>query len=125
MSTWRSSRTPRSQQEPVPVADSLTRVTRRWSMADPSALAAVFSHWESLVGAEISDHAKPQSLHGGVLVLEVDHPAWASQLRFMSDELAKTINSATEPGLVESVRVFVRREERDMRPPRRSSDTPL
>ena len=94
-------------------------------MADPSVLAVVFSRWETIVGGEIAKHAKPRSLHGGTLVLEVDHPAWASQLRFMVEELIETINSSTEPGLVDTVKVVVARGEEGARYPRRSFDAPL
>jgi predicted nucleic acid-binding Zn ribbon protein len=94
-------------------------------MPDPMVLAAVFSRWETLVGTEISEHAKPRSLHEGTLILEVDHPAWASQLRFMSEELIASINSATKPGLVETLKVVVARSEEVARYPRRSFDAPL
>jgi predicted nucleic acid-binding Zn ribbon protein len=51
--------------------------------------------WEGLVGPDIAAHARPVSLHDGVLVLAVDHPAWAAQLRFMTAELLARIAQTT------------------------------
>jgi predicted nucleic acid-binding Zn ribbon protein len=59
----------------------------------------VFSGWEGIVGGEIAAHCRPVSLHDGVLVLAVDHPAWANQLRFMTAELLTRITEAAgRPG---------------------------
>jgi predicted nucleic acid-binding Zn ribbon protein len=94
-------------------------------MADPSMLSMVFSQWERLVGADIAAHAKPRSLHGGVLVLEVDHPAWATQLRYMSFDIISSVNTSTKPGLVEEVRVVVGKSERQESARRQGFDTPV
>ncbi len=112
MTTWRPAGTPRSDREPEPINAALERVTRKLSMAGPSVLSVVFSQWERLVGPDIASHAKPKSLHDGVLVLEVDHPAWATQLRYMSSDIILTVNASTRPGLVEDIRVVVGRGER-------------
>lgn len=125
MTTWRPARKPRSELDPEPLNAALERVTRKLSMADPSTLSMVFSKWESLVGADIAAHAKPRSLHGGVLVLEVDHPAWATQLRYMSFDIISSVNASTKPGLVEEVRVVVGKSERQESARRRGFDTPV
>lgn len=112
MTTWRPARKPRGESDPEPINAALERVTRKLSMADPSTLSVVFSQWERLVGTDIAAHAKPKSLYGGVLVLEVDHPAWATQLRYMCSDIISAINTSTKPGLVEDVRVVVGRSQR-------------
>ena len=87
MTTWRPAPRTAEEREPLPVATSLDRVSRALGAAPARVLGAVFSHWEQLVGPEIAAHARPTSLRGGVLVVVVDQPAWAAQLRFMATDL--------------------------------------
>jgi predicted nucleic acid-binding Zn ribbon protein len=67
----------------------------------------VFSCWDDLVGAEIAAHARPQSLRDGVLVMVVDQPAWASQLRFMTADILRRLGAATGTASVSDIRIRV------------------
>ncbi|HLI53066.1 MAG TPA: DUF721 domain-containing protein [Acidimicrobiales bacterium] len=104
MSTWRP--TP-PEREPRPVADSLERVARRMGAPRPAVASVVFSRWEELVGPDIAGHAKPVSLRDGVLVLAVDHPAWAAQLGYMVGEIGERIAAAAGAGAVNEIRLRV------------------
>jgi hypothetical protein len=44
-------------------------------------LSAVFTRWEEIVGPAVARHVRPLRLSGGVLVVAVDQPAWATQVR--------------------------------------------
>jgi predicted nucleic acid-binding Zn ribbon protein len=70
-------------------------------------LAAIFGRWQQLVGPDIAAHAKPVSLRRGQLVLVVDHPAWASQLRFMTGDLMTRITESTGSGDVREIHIRV------------------
>lgn len=50
-------------------------------------LATVSNCWERVVGPQVAAHAWPQSLRQGALVVATDHPAWATELRFLSAQL--------------------------------------
>ena len=67
--------------------------SRRWpdGSAAPSAaaLSGLFGRWEEIVGEAIAAHARPTGLRDGRLVVTVDSTAWAAQLRYMGDELAR------------------------------------
>jgi predicted nucleic acid-binding Zn ribbon protein len=89
------------------VADSLDRVTRAMGAPRAQLLAAVFAHWEHLVGPEIAAHAQPRSLRRGVLVVAADQPAWATQLRFMTADLLGRIRSATDATEITEIQVTV------------------
>jgi predicted nucleic acid-binding Zn ribbon protein len=104
MSTWRP--TP-PEHEPRPVADSLDRLAGRLGAPRSSVLAAIFSRWEDLVGPDIAAHSQPISLRQKVLVLSVDHPAWATQLQYLTSELLSRIESAAGPGEVREIRLKV------------------
>jgi hypothetical protein len=99
--TWRPLPTSADQREPRPVADSLGRIAASIGAPRPSLLTAVFARWEELVGPDVAAHATPRSLRGGVLTVEVDHPAWATSLRLLS---ATVLQRIAERGGTDAVR---------------------
>lgn len=58
-----------------------------------TALGGLFGRWDDIVGPAVAAHVQPVSLDGDVLVVRVDDPAWATQLKFlersMRDRLAE------------------------------------
>jgi predicted nucleic acid-binding Zn ribbon protein len=107
MSTWRPSGPRPSEQEPRRISESLDQVTRRLGGPSTDVLAKIFGHWAELVGPDIAAHARPLSLRRGELVLVVDHPAWAGQLRFMTGDLLAKIGEATGSAEVRQIRIRV------------------
>lgn len=95
MSTWVPSGQPPSERDPRKVSESLDRIARRLGGPSATAATAVFSRWADLVGADIAAHATPVSLRDGVLTLSVDHPAWATQLRYMTADLLHRLADTT------------------------------
>jgi Dna[CI] antecedent, DciA len=92
--------------EPMAITDSLTSVVRGLrpdpaggssAAKGPSArqLGGVFGRWEEAVGTAVAAHVRPLRLDGEVLVVEVDDPGWATQLRLlettMRDRLAEVV----------------------------------
>jgi predicted nucleic acid-binding Zn ribbon protein len=63
--------------------------TRGWQR--PAAEATVFGAWERVVGSEIATHCRPVTLADGVLTVEAESTAWATQLRFMTASLLTQI----------------------------------
>lgn len=67
--------------------------------APPSAgaWAAVFGRWEEIVGPSLARHVRPLRLQPGVLVVAVDQPPWATQVRALSPTiLARVADLAGE-----------------------------
>jgi predicted nucleic acid-binding Zn ribbon protein len=95
VTTWKPSRPHRSEIEPRQLSDSLDRATRRLGGPRTAVLTQVFAGWEQVVGPDVAAHAQPRSLRDGVLVIAVDQPAWASQLRFLGGDLLARIRDAT------------------------------
>ena len=91
------------------IGDSLDAVVRSLRGAGAKATAGVFGHWEDAVGPLVAAHARPAVLDGGRLVVEVDEPGWATQLRFLEHELLERLASVAGPGAVRSIEVRVRR----------------
>jgi predicted nucleic acid-binding Zn ribbon protein len=71
-------------------------------------LAAVFEAWEELVGRVMAAHTSPVRLVDGELVVAVDDPAWATEMKFFSPDLIARINAVAEQEAVTSLAVRVR-----------------
>lgn len=77
--------------EPVRLSDSLDEVVRGLRPEGPAApvgaIGGVFGRWEEAVGAAVAAHVQPVKLDGTTLVVVVDDPTWATQLRFLEQTL--------------------------------------
>lgn len=60
----------------------------------------VLGSWEALVGADVARHAQPVSLVSGVLTVQAESTAWATQLRLLTPELMTRLASAGGPEVV-------------------------
>ena len=92
---------------PKPVRASLDAIARRIGAPKASALAAVFDRWTDVVGPAIAEHAQPRTLKRGTLVVVVDDPAWATELRFRGPEIVEQCVAVAGPGAVAKIEVRV------------------
>ena len=123
MSTWQPSTPPRGEQDPKKLSELLDRTTKRLGGPSSGTTSAVFSRWEQVVGPDIAGHARPVSLHRGALVLAVDHPAWATQLRYMTSELLTRVGEATGGSEVSEIQIRVTGQPEPEKPFRRGRRT--
>jgi predicted nucleic acid-binding Zn ribbon protein len=105
--TWWPLRHGPEDREPRLVAESLEATARRLGAPGVGVLAAVFARWEELVGPDVAAHAQPRSLRSGVLVVEVDLPAWATQLRYLSADVLRRVGDAAGPEGVRELQIRV------------------
>jgi predicted nucleic acid-binding Zn ribbon protein len=93
-----------------PVSESLDEVVRGLRGGSTArAVAGVFAEWAELVGPQIAAHAKPVSLVEGRLLVEVDEPGWATQLRYLEADILGRLAPAAGAGAPTSLEVRVRR----------------
>ena len=113
MTTWRPLRAagsgPSDRGEPRPVRDSLEGLAARLGAPSSASLSAVFSHWEEVVGPAVAAHCRPSTLVRGTLVVEVDDPVWATQLRYLAATIVERLTAGAGPDAVTRVDVRVRR----------------
>ena len=105
--------------EPLPIGDSLNSVIRSLrnesteGPTDPTSdqtarqMGGVFGRWIEAVGEAIAAHVKPIKLDGTKLVVEVDDPAWATQLRFLEATLKQRLHEVAG-ATIETVEVRVK-----------------
>jgi predicted nucleic acid-binding Zn ribbon protein len=89
------------------VGVSLEALAQQLGVPDPSVLGAVFGHWTDLVGEGVAAHAEPVSLRDGVLVVAVDQPAWATELRYLGADLRRRVSEVAGTATVRSIRIRV------------------
>nr|WP_221380953.1 DciA family protein [Actinoplanes polyasparticus] len=93
-----SGRRPRGYSGPGPdprdpqlFGDMLQRLMKARGWERPKAEATVFGAWEKVVGPEIAQHCRPVKLDAGVLTVEAESTAWATQLRMLNAKLLRNI----------------------------------
>lgn|GEM_PF-850509 len=94
--------------DPRPLGASLDHVTRALGMPPATVLETVFTQWTDLVGPVVATHAHPASLRGGVLVVNVDDPAWGSELRYRAQDMLSKIAASVGGGSPTRMEVRVR-----------------
>jgi len=107
--------------DPVPFGESLDSVVRSLRPEPTSAntsaqpdsqtarqMGSVFGRWVEAVGEAVAEHVSPIKLDGTKLVVEVDDPAWATQLRFLETTLKQRL-AEVAGATIDTVEVRVKR----------------
>ena len=98
--------------EPVPVTDALDGLLRSLrGGAGRAEVGGVFGRWEEVVGGALAANVRPVRLERRVLLVEVDDPAWATQVRYLSSDLMARLAEVTGVA-VDGIEVRVRRPHR-------------
>jgi predicted nucleic acid-binding Zn ribbon protein len=83
-------------------------VASRLTGRDLTGLAAVQKAWASTVEPSVQEVARPLKLSGSTLVIAVDQPSLATQVRLKSGQVLKQLNAAS--GLeITGIEVVVRK----------------
>jgi predicted nucleic acid-binding Zn ribbon protein len=84
--------------EPRSLSSSLDDVVRSLRGVGRREVGGLFGRWEEVVGAQVAAHVRPIRLDDGVLFVEVDEPAWATQVTLLTTTLRERL--ASEVGVV-------------------------
>lgn len=76
---------------------------RGWSAK--VAEGTVFGRWAAVVGEDIAAHAQPVSLENGILSVQAESTAWATQLRMFQSQILAKIAAAVGNGVVTQLRI--------------------
>jgi predicted nucleic acid-binding Zn ribbon protein len=93
------------ERDPQPLGRLASRLSGDRGWAPRLANGSVFGRWAELVGDEVAAHARPESLRDGVLTVQADSTAWATQLRLLQRQLIGRIASGLGDGVVTSMRI--------------------
>lgn len=98
--------------DPVPLSSALDDVVRSLRGPSRETVGGLFGRWDEAVGEQVARHVKPLKLDQGVLVVEVDEPAWATQVKFLTPMITERLESVAG---VRVDRIEVRVERRGAR----------
>lgn len=90
---------------PVEVSAGLDRVLRSLGAPGSDALGTLFENWPELVGDQMAAHVRPLRLSDTTLVLGVDEPGWATQVRWMAEDLLRRLADGLGAGVVTKLEV--------------------
>ena len=77
--------------DPVPISRSLDSIMKSLRGTDRIQIGGVFGRWDEAVGPTVAAHVRPVRLDQGVLTVEADEPAWATQVKFLSSTIASRL----------------------------------
>ena len=71
----------------MPISMSLDSIMKSLRGTDRIQIGGVFGRWDDAVGENVAAHVRPVRLDQGVLTVEADEPAWATQVKFLSSTI--------------------------------------
>jgi predicted nucleic acid-binding Zn ribbon protein len=89
----RSSARP-DERDPQPLEATLSRLLAEAGWEAPAAVGGIIHGWADIVGPRIAAHCAPISYEDGVLTVQTDSSAWATELRHLSATLLSRLNAA-------------------------------
>ncbi len=92
---------------PVALSESLDRLLDSLGAPSTDLLSTIFSRWEQVVGTEVARHCRPVALDDDRLVVEAADAAWASELKWLSEELLQRLAEASSQARLKSITVRV------------------
>jgi predicted nucleic acid-binding Zn ribbon protein len=93
---------------PLSLQSQLTRLLTSLGSDDAASVKGVFGAWSNLVGEAVAAHVQPVKLVDSRLIVEVDDPHWATEMRFLEASLCEKISQLTTTP-VTSLEVRVKR----------------
>src|SRR5262245_6095584 len=91
--------------DPQPIGSVLARLVKARGWQRPTAEATVFGAWTRVVGSDVAEHSRPVRLEEGVLTVEAESTAWATQLRLLAPKLLTRIAGQVGQGVVRRLHI--------------------
>ncbi|GAA3024224.1 DciA family protein [Gordonia defluvii] len=91
--------------DPAPLGSLVGRLAQAPGWQSHVGAATVINSWASIVGEDISAHARPTRLEDGVLHVAAESTAWATQLRYVQRQILAKIAAVVGNGVVTSLRI--------------------
>lgn len=92
--------------DPALIGDQLGRLLAERGWHADVAVGSVTGRWVEIVGAEVAEHVRPVTFDAGVLTVQADSTAWATQIRWLSSRLLGRIAEEAGPGTVNDLVVL-------------------
>ncbi|MCU1636881.1 MAG: hypothetical protein JWQ68_2120 [Cryobacterium sp.] len=90
--------------DPRGLGDAIDSLTRQLGWNSPLAQSELLASWVDLAGEETAKHSTPVGVENGVLNVQCDSTAWATQLRMMRVQLMNHIMTRYPDAGIQSIR---------------------
>lgn len=92
---------------PTVVGDALQRLLEQRGWGERLRGAAAGQRWSEVVGPELAGRCEPVRLAGGILVVRAENQVWATQLRYLTDQIRQNAQVILGGATIREVRVVV------------------
>lgn len=89
---------------PQLLAQALQKALKKWHLSQDLHRHEVLGHWPEIAGEQVASRSRPLRFHGNMLVVEVDHPAWLQELKFLKEEILQKIAQAFPKSKIKGLR---------------------
>ncbi len=90
--------------DPAPLGATMRHWVQQAGVGADLDKANIFGRWSDIVGPDLAARCRPVSLVDGLLTLQAESTAWATNLQLMAAQLVKTVNTAVGHGSVLRIR---------------------
>lgn len=90
--------------DPLGLGAVIDGLTSKLGWNSPLARSELLASWADIVGADTAEHSVPVGIEEGVLTVQCDSTAWATQLRLMRTQVTTHIARQFPAAGIESVR---------------------
>ncbi len=90
--------------DPHGLNDVIDTLASRMGWTSPLARSDLLSSWIAIAGAETAEHSTPVAITDGVLTVQCDSTAWATQLRLMRTTIMTHILTTYPDAGISSIR---------------------
>lgn len=91
--------------DPVPAGSIVDDLLDTQGWRKNTDVAAAMARWDQIAGPELAAHVVADSFVDGVLTLQADSTAWATQMRLLLPSIRKAIDAAVGRGVVADIRI--------------------
>jgi predicted nucleic acid-binding Zn ribbon protein len=89
--------------DPQLLSTTLGRLVAEQGWQTDVAVGGAIGRWDSVVGPDIASHCRPVSFDDGVLVVQAESTAWATQVRLLAPTLLRRLAEEVGEGTVTKV----------------------
>jgi predicted nucleic acid-binding Zn ribbon protein len=90
--------------DPLGLSDVIDGLTSNMGWTSPLAQSDLVASWVQIAGEETAEHSTPVGIEDGVLTIQCDSTAWATQLRLMKTQIVTHIALTYPDAKIQSVR---------------------
>jgi predicted nucleic acid-binding Zn ribbon protein len=90
--------------DPRGLGSIVDALTTQLGWSSPLAQSELVASWTQLVGEDTAQHSSPVGIESGILTVQCESTAWATQLRIMRAELLRHITQDFPDAGIQSIR---------------------